>query len=118
MHQHNLERVLENDKGNILWDSQITTDRHVPCSKPAIITQVKESDRCMIIDVAIPSDYNIQKRTTEKMSKYVDLQIEYQKMWNKNTEVILIIIGTTGVVERNIKKYLQRIPCQHNIYNL
>ena len=39
-------------------------------------------------------------------------------MWNKNVEVIPIIIEATGVVERNIKKYLQRIPGQHNIYNL
>ena len=48
--------------------------------------------------MAIPSDYNIQKKATEKMSKYVDLQIECQKMWNKKVEVILIIIGATGIV--------------------
>ena len=30
----------------------------------------------MIIDVAIASDYNIQKKAIEKMSKYKDLQIE------------------------------------------
>ena len=52
----------------------------------------------MIIDVVIPSDYSIQKKTTEKMSKYVDLQIACQKMWNKKLETIPIIIGATGVV--------------------
>ena len=31
--------------------------------------QDKKADRCQIIDVAIPSDYNIQKKATEKMSK-------------------------------------------------
>ena len=72
----------------------------------------------MIIDVAIPSDYNIQKKATEKMSKYVDLQIECQRMWKKNVEVVPVIIGATGVVERNQKYHLQRIPGHHNIYNL
>ena len=66
---------MENDKVTFLQDSQITTDKCVPCNKPDIIIQEKESDRCMIIDVAIPSDYNIQKKTTEKINKYVDLQI-------------------------------------------
>ena len=71
---------------------------------------MKKSDRCQIIDVAIPSDYNIQKKTTEKMSKYVDLQIECQRLWNKKVEVIPVIIGATGIVDKNIKKYVGRIP--------
>ena len=54
-----------------------------PYNKPDIVIQEKMSDRCQIIDVAIPSDYIIQKKTTEKMSKYVDLQIECQRIWNK-----------------------------------
>ena len=83
-----------------------------------VTIQEKESERCMIITVAIPSEHNIQQKTTGWITKYVDLQIECWKMWNKKVEVILIIIGAKGVVERNIKKYFQRIPGQHNIYNL
>ena len=67
--------------------------------------------------MAIPSDYNIQK-ATEKMSKYVDLQIECQRLWIKKVEVIPVIIGATGIVDKNIKKYVGRIPGCHNIYSL
>ena len=49
------------------------------------------------------------------MSKYVDLQIECQRMWNKKVEVIPIIIGATGIVEKGIQSYLQRIPGKHNL---
>ena len=73
---------MENEKATILWDSPIITDRHVPCNKLDIIIQEKKSDSFQIIDVAIPSDYNIQKKAIEKMSKYVDLQIACQKLWN------------------------------------
>ena len=66
----------------------------------------------------IPSDYNIQKKATEKMCKYVDLQIECQRLWNKKVEVIPVIIGATGIVDKNIKKYVGRIPGCHNIYSL
>ena len=63
----------------------------------------------------MPGDYSIQKKATEKMSKYVDLKIECQRLWNKKVEVIPVIIGATGIVD---KKYVIRIPGHHNIYNL
>ena len=71
--------------------SPIITDRHVPATNRHSHTGEK-SDRCQIIDVAIPSDYNIQKKATEKMSKYVDLQIECQRLLNKKVKVIPVII--------------------------
>ena len=68
--------------------------------------------------MAIPSDYNIQKKDTEKMSRYVDLQIECQRLWNKKVEVIPVIIGANGIVDKNIKKCVGRIPGCHIIYSL
>ena len=68
--------------------------------------------------MAIPSDYNIQKKATEKTSKYVDLKIECQTIWNKKVEVIPVIIGATGIADKNIKKYVRRIPGCHNTYSL
>ena len=52
------------------------------------------------------------------MTKYVDLQIECQRLWNKKVEVIPVIIGATGIVDKNITKYVGRIPGCHNIYSL
>ena len=60
-----------------------------------IIIKLQEYYIKQIIDLAIPSDYNIQKKATEKMSKYVDLQIECHRLWNKKVEVILVITGAT-----------------------
>ena len=109
---------MENEKASILSDSPIISDRHVPCNKPNIVIQEKKSDRCQIRDVAIPSDYNILKKAAEKMSKYVDLKIECQSLWNKKVEVIPVIICATGIVDKNIKKYVGRIPGHHNIYSM
>ena len=67
-------------EGNYPVGLPIITDKHVLCNKPDIVIQEKTSDRCQIIDVAIPSDQNIQKKVTEKISKYVDLQIECQRL--------------------------------------
>ena len=39
-------------------------------------------------------------------------------MWNKKVEVIPVITGATGIVDRNIKTYTRKFPVSHNIYNL
>ena len=62
--------------------------------------------------------YNIQKKATEKINKYVDLQIECKSLRHKKVEVIPVIIGATGLVEKNLKIYLGRIPGHHDIHNL
>ena len=92
-YEHKPNRVTENEQVTILWNSQIITDRDTPTNKPDKVIKKKETDMCPIIDVAISSDYNIQKKSTEKMTKYVDLQIECQRIWDKTMEVIPIIIG-------------------------
>ena len=117
-YQHKPDRVIDNEAVTILWDSPIQTDRHIPCNKPDIVIREKTSNKCLMIEVAIPSDYNIQKKTTEKISKYIDLQIECQRMWNKTVEVISVIVGATGVVEERLKTDLKHIPGRHNIHNV
>ena len=96
----------------------IDYNRHNCCSQPNIVIKEKGTDKCLVIGVTILSAYNIQMKATEKMSKYVDLKIECQRMWNKKFEVTPVIIGTTGMVEKNLKKYLGRIPGHHNIHNI
>ena len=36
----------------------------------------------------------------------------------RRLEVIPVIIGATGIVDKNIKKYVGRIPGCHNTYSL
>ena len=106
-YQHKPDRVIDNEAVTILRDSPIQTDRHIPCNKPDIVIREKTSNKCLMVDVAIPSDYNIQKTTTEKISNYIDLQTECQRMWNKTVEVIPVIVGATGVVEERLKTDLR-----------
>ena len=68
-YEHKPNRVTENEQVTILWDSQIITDKHIPHNRPDIVVKEKETDMCLTIDVAIASDYNIQKKATERMTK-------------------------------------------------
>ncbi len=56
--------------------------------------------------------YRLPSMATENMSKYVqiDLQIECQRMRKKKVEAVPIVIEATGIVEKNIAIYLNKIP--------
>ena len=41
--------------------------------QPDIVVVDKEEKDCVIIDIAVPADQNIEMKETEKMEKYQDL---------------------------------------------
>ena len=102
--KHEPKHLMETDQATVLLDSQILRDRHINCNQLDIVIKEKETARCMVTDVAIPNDYNIQNKTTEKMSKYIDQQIECDRMWSKKVEMIPVTTGATGIVEKNLKE--------------
>ena len=64
----------------------------------------KHLGNVMLIDVAIPSDFNIVDKEAEKISKYQDLRIELE--WLR-TSVVPVIIGSFGCVSHNFTKHLR-----------
>ena len=63
----------------------IHTHRQHKANKPDIIVKDHNNHQCMLIDIAVPSDRNTSIKTTEKLSKYKDLEIEIKRMWGMET---------------------------------
>ena len=72
----------------------------------------------MLIDVAISRDRNVIKKEAEKILKYKDLTIEMQRMWNVKTKVIPVIIRATGTISKTFRKYVSKIPGNHEVKEL
>lgn len=104
---------LSKDKETrILYDEPVQTDRTVHANRPDII--IREQKITYLIDVSVPSDYNIITKEAEKLLKYKDLAIEIQRMWKTKVKIVPIIIGSTGYVGKNFKQYLESIPGTHD----
>ena len=43
------------------------------------------------MDFAVPADYSVKKRKSEKRDEYVDLSRELKKMWNLKVTIIPIL---------------------------
>ena len=79
---HQPEPVLENDKCKILWDFAIQTDKKIEHRRPDIVVIDKEKRECKIIDIAVPGDQNIKVKELEKFTKYQDLRLQVQMLWD------------------------------------
>lgn len=117
-YQHTPDPVVDTEDVTIIWDMQIQTDRTIGANRPDLIVKDKKQKQCLIIDVAIPSDYNITKKEAEKMIKYKDLQIEIQRMWNLKAIVIPIIIGATGLISNATTRIMKEVPGKHNLLQM
>jgi hypothetical protein len=54
----------------------------------------------------------------ENKLKYNSLCIEIQRMWNMKCMIIPVVIATTGIVTKGLRKHLEAIPGKHSIDSL
>ncbi|XP_062831655.1 uncharacterized protein LOC134297613 [Anolis carolinensis] len=103
---HKPAKVLENEHTKILWDFQIQTDKVLEHNTPDIT--VVEKKKVWIIDVAIPGVSCIDEKQ-EKLSRYQDLKIELQRLWQKPVQMVLVVMGTLGAVPKDLSQHLETI---------
>ena len=57
--------------------------------------------------MAIPGDSRIEEKKLEKISKYQDLNIEIERLWEKQATVVPVVIGSLGAIPRDLRKHLR-----------
>ena len=82
---HNPTYVLENDTHKLLWDFDKQTDHLISASRPnSIITKKKKKKKknrtWKIVDFAVPADYKIKLKESEKKDKHLYLAREWEKI--------------------------------------
>ena len=109
-YEHEPKTVTENNEATILWDMPIQTDREIKANRPDKIVKDKKQRTFQLIEISVPTERNTSIKTTEKLSKYKDLEIEIERMWGMNTMTIPVIIGALGLVTKGMEKYSNKIP--------
>ena len=99
-YDHHADSVLENDAAKILWDFNIRTDRVIEARRPDIVVVDKKSLETVLIDIAVPGDFRVKDKETEKIEKYQDLVIEIERMWKMKTKVVPVVVGALGAQYR------------------
>ena len=98
-----------NDKCKILWDFAVQTDKEIEHGRPDIVVINKEKRECKIIDIAVPGDQNIKVKKLENITKYQELRLQVQKLWDVKATVIPIVAGALGIVSEEPENHLKTI---------
>ena len=109
-YEHKPLPVVEGKNVTILWDFPVHTDRTIQANRPDIIVKDGQSKTCLLIDMSVPTDQNIAVKEFDKLSKYKDLEIEVQKLWNLKATIVPVIIGALGMIKKGCQKHLDKLP--------
>nr|XP_027216708.1 uncharacterized protein LOC113809340 [Penaeus vannamei] len=88
----------------------IQTDTEIKANRPDIVVKDKKERTCLLIDMAVPTERNTSIKTTEKLSKYKDVDIEIERIWGTNTTTIPVAICALALVKKGMEKYIGKIP--------
>ena len=112
---HKTQPFMENQYAKITYDALIPAARHITngAVRPDIVILDKQDRRGYIIDVCVPNDYGLARQEVEKGTKYQSLKNDIRDTYRfKPVDIILIVIGATGVMKRNLESYINLLPCK------
>ena len=105
-----METVMHNkDNLTIMWDMPVNTDRTITANRPDIIVKDSVNSTCKLIDMTVPSDRNIALKEIEKKSKYKDLEVEIQRIWQMKTIVLPVVIGALGTAKKGMVENIEKV---------
>ena len=117
-YEHEPKTVTWNESVTIPWDMPIHTDRTIAVNRPDIVLKNKKDKTCLLIDMTTPLDTNTLFKTTEKLTKYNDLEIEVERMWGLKITTVPVVMGALGTIKKDMESYSNKIPGNINIHEL
>ena len=84
-------------------------------NNPVITIKDHKERTCKLIDLIFPMDINISAKEFEELSKYKDLQMETERMWQLKRSTIPIVVDVLGLVKEGAAKHLEKIPGKQNL---
>ena len=116
-YQHTAEAVMHNKDNNltIMWDMPVKTDRTITTNRPDIIVKDSVNSTCKLIDMTIQSDRSIALKEIEKKSKYKDLELEIQRVWQMKAIVIPVVVVALGTVKKGMVENIEKVSKRHDV---
>ena len=74
----------------------------------------KNTNKCLILDVACPVNNNLILKRNKKLVNCSELRLEIARMWDKETLIVSIIIGAIGSIPNNLECNLKKLGISYN----
>jgi len=102
--------VMENEKVKMAWDFEYHMRKETTARRPDVTIEYKEQKLIQLIDMACPSETNVQDTFREKREKYQQLAFEIrERRPGYRVVVIPVIIGCMGGGARKLREQVEKI---------
>ena len=101
--------MLENDKRKKLLDFPIQTFKEIEHRRPDTVVIDKQKREYKIINIVVLTEQTIKVKELEKITKYQDLRLEVQKLWDDKATVIPIAVGALETVSEELENHVETI---------
>ena len=105
------DRIRKSADGRyeVWWDQKVSTPTAFEHNRPDLVLIDHIEKKWTFVDFAVPFDRNVVSKEEEKVAKYKDLAAEVSRMHTVKVEVVPIVVGTLGMVSKNLLGWLKRI---------
>ena len=79
---------------------------------------IRKETICLLIDITISGDSNLNTKETGKLSSYGDRENEVSRMWEISTKFVPVVIGALGTIKKGLDRKLQLLPGQQSAMEL
>ena len=59
--------------------------------------------------MSVPCERNVVNKETERLSKYKDLVMEVNRMWNMKTTIVPVIVGILGLIRKQMNGHVSKL---------
>ena len=84
-------------------------------NRPYIILVQNAIRKWTIFDIAVPGDFNVVRTEDWKVDKYNDLAFEVKRIHHIETAILLVVIGTLGIVPKRVIKSIELLGIADSI---
>ena len=67
-------------------------------NRPDVILVEKTTHKLTVIDITVPSDFNVVRTEDWKVEKYQDLVFKVRRLHHVETTILPVVIGALGTV--------------------
>ena len=119
---HQPTPLTGNDEVSIYYDKILPTSSYIEESavKPDIVVWNRKEKRATIVEVSVPNDLGLNLSERKKRKKYIPLAEDLKRSWKLNTtpDIVPVIIGSLGLMKKNIGEIMDQIPGTQNSLEL
>ena len=108
----------EQHDAKMIWDFEYALRKETSARRPDLTLEEKDTKRILLIDLACPSEYNVNEKNREKLTKYQQLAYEIRERRPVyKVEIIPLVIGCVGGGAERLKAQLEKVLINKDTVN-